>query len=329
MLARGSISIAALHELIASAPQSPEQLGDAQWRKESLCWRLLAEANARELPPETRQDLLVTSSFFLQEFCTLAPKTRSVSVSCVGAMTDPLLRGMCRTLFCTDTTLRPGVMAEGKIIVIDMPVRELREVGLIGNTIWKLAFQRWAERRDITANPRPVFAWLDEAAGLVTRGDAAFQSTCRSSRVATVMLGQNVAGFYAALGSGEACKAEADSLFGNLATKIFHAHGDPQTNEWASQLCGRSRQFLMSGNRSRANADWPALALGVGDNGQHSAGFSEQWQPQVEPGEFVRLRTGGPQNDWLADTIIFKSGPGFAASGRNWLKTTFSQRPSP
>ena len=125
-------------------------------------------------------------------------------------------------------------MERGTILVIDLPVKEFGEVGLFSQVLWKIAFQRAMERRSLKGSPRPVFLWADEAQYFVTSpNDMQFQTTCRSAGVATVFLSQNVSNFYAALGNGERGKAEADSIFANLNTKIFHANGDPVTNEWA------------------------------------------------------------------------------------------------
>lgn len=141
----------------------------------------------------------------------------------------------------------------------------------------------------------------------------------------TAYIGQNVAGFEAALGGGDKGKAEAASLFGNLVCKVFCANGDPGTNEWASSLVGRTRQFMASGNKSHANDDWIADAMGLGSGAQTSGGFSEHFESEVQPSVFTGLRTGGPENQYLVDTIVFKSGKQFKSTGRTWLPVTFKQ----
>ncbi len=57
---------------------------------------------------------------------------------------------------------------------------------------------------------------------MTTAYDMQFQTTCRSSRVATVYLTQNISNMYAALGGSDQGENQANSLFANLNTKIFH-----------------------------------------------------------------------------------------------------------
>jgi hypothetical protein len=153
-----------------------------------------------------------------------------------------------------------------------------------------------------------------------------FQTTCRSARVATVLLSQNISNFIAALGAGEKGKAEADSLFANLNTKIFHANSDPITNEWAATTIGKSRQFLINASHSGAAANWLGMTQDYGQTPQASAGLSESIDFDCQPSVFSTLRTGGAENGYLVDAILFQNGRRFKASGRTWMQTVFSQR---
>jgi len=51
----------------------------------------------------------------------------------------------------------------GKILVIDLPVKEFAEVGQFAAIIWKYLFQRAVERRVVAVNPRPCFLFVDES----------------------------------------------------------------------------------------------------------------------------------------------------------------------
>ena len=59
---------------------------------------------------------------------------------------------------------------------------------------------------------------------------------------------------------------------------------------------------------------------------QSSAGFSESLMAEVEPSEFTQLRTGGPENGWQVDAILFANGIRFKSTGKPYLYTSFSQR---
>ena len=152
-----------------------------------------------------------------------------------------------------------------------------------------------------------------------------FLTTCRASRVATVLLSQNVSNFYAALGGSETGKAEADSIFGNLVTKIFHCNGDPVTNEWAATLIGRTRQFFVNANNSYQAGDWLGAVSGLGRGPQTSAGVSESYEFEVQPSVFTTLRTGGREHRGNVDAIVVQSGTTFADTGRPWRLSTFRQ----
>lgn len=320
VLAGQNLSAPDLYRLAVAAPTSLEQATSDAWKQRSFCFKCLRDADARSKSASQERDLELVADYFLLEYPALSDKTRSVVVSTLTSLIDVLNRGVLRELFSTTTNVTPDEIADGAIILLDLPVKEYAEVGLFAQTLWKYAFQRAIERRDVSANPRPVFLWADEAQHFVTSYDQSFQTTCRSARVATVLLTQNVSNFYAALGEGETGKAQADSLFGNLNTKIFHANGDPVTNEWASQLIGRTRQLFASGNSSN-----PTSLIDWGDAPQSSAGFSEAFEFEVQPAAFTRLRTGGPSNGGNVDAIIVRNGRVFPTTGKTWLKTSFRQ----
>lgn len=325
MLANGKLSIPELYRIVVSAPTSIEQARSEEWKKQSLCYECLQRADQGAKSRSQQCDFDLVADYFLQEFPSWSDRLRSSVVSTFTSLADSLNRGVLRELFCRDTNVTPDVIGDGKILLIDLPVKEFSEVGQVAQGIWKYCFQRAIERRDVAANPRPVFLWCDEAQHFVTSYDQQFQTTARSSRVATVMLSQSVATFHAALGHADAGRAEADSLFGNLCTKIFHANGDTSTNEWASSLIGRTRQLFVNGNTSRQN-DWTAVNLGFEEPPQVSAGFTESYEFEVQPSVFTRLRTGGPANRNEVDAIVVRNGKVFNDTGRTWRSVTFKQR---
>ena len=275
ILAKGRISVPDLYKLIISAPTSPAQKESLKWKEESFCFHCLGEADKQQKTQRQQSDFEIVADYFMLEFPALSEKTRSVVVSTFTSMVDILNRGILRELFCTDTNVTPEVCANGEILLIDLPVKEYGDVGQFAQVLWKHAFQTSMERRDISANPRPVFLWIDEAHHFCTSYDMMFQTTCRSARVATVLLSQNISNFIAALGAGEKGKAEADSLFANLNTKIFHANSDPVTNEWAATTIGKSRQFFVNASHSGAAANWLGMTQDYGQPPQASAGLSE------------------------------------------------------
>lgn len=328
-LAKGRITVPDLYRVVVSAATTPEQFRSEAWRSSSACYRWLTEADKRTMSPRERTDFGIVADYWCLEFPSLSEKTRSVIVATFTSMVDVLNRGILRDLFCGETTITPDAIAEGKIIMVGLPVKEFGELGLFANSLWKYAFQRSIERRPIRLDTLPVFLWADEAQHFLNSTDMSFATTCRGARVATVMLSQNYSNFVAALGAGEKGRVEADSLLANLNTKIMHANGDPVTNEWSSGLIGKSIRYMASGNSSRPSDDGLLSLMGVGGErqpGSISAGFSESMDFEVQPREFTRLRTGGPENGWIVDGIVFANGKTFKTSGRGWLPVQFRQQ---
>lgn len=325
-LAVGRVSVPDLYRVVISAPGFFNQIKDERWQKESFCFQCLKEADSRAKTASQRRDFGIVTDYFLLEMPGLSEKTRSVIVSTFTSMADLFLRGILRDLFSSDTNITPEAVQAGQLILIDLPVKEFAEVGQFAQVLWKYAFQRSIERRDVTQSPRPCFLWADEAQHFVTSYDMQFAATCRAARVANVLLSQNVSSFYAALGGNEKGKAEATSLFANLNTKIFHAQADPVTNEWASSLIGRTRQFFSNGNNSYSPDDCLSSMMGMAPAGNTTAGFSESMEFELQPSAFTRLRTGGQANNGIVDAIIFQNGRRFNDSGRCWMPVTFQQK---
>ncbi|WP_169974030.1 type IV secretory system conjugative DNA transfer family protein [Tautonia rosea] len=326
VLSGGGLSIPDLYRLVVSAPTSPGQAVSPEWKRESFCYSCLKRADERDKTPGQRSDYEIVADYLMLEYPALSEKTRSVIVSTFTSMIDVLNRGILRELFCGETNVGPEVVESGKVLVIDLPVKEFAEVGAFAQVLWKYVFQRSIERRDAASSPRPAFFWADEAQNFVTSYDMQFQTTARSSRVATVLLSQNLPNFYAALGGGERGKAEADSLLANLNTKIFHANGDPATNEWASSLVGRTRQFFLNGGNSYQAGDpfgFPRLRPPP----TVSAGMSESYEFDLQPSVFTSLRRGGYAHGGEVDGIVFQGGRRFRWNGRSWLRRTFRQGP--
>src|SRR5262249_22321225 len=158
----------------------------ANWKKDSFCYQCLNEAAGKSMTQRQRRDMEIVMEYFLMEFAGLSERTRSVVVSTFTSLIDVLNRGDFPELFSGSTNITPEATLDGAIILIDLPVKEYAEVGQFAQVLWKAFFQRAIERRNLRKNNRPVFLWADEAQYVTTTYDMQFQTTCRSSRVATV-----------------------------------------------------------------------------------------------------------------------------------------------
>lgn len=328
LLAGWPVTVRDLYRLVISAPQSLNDVASESWRGTSFCYDCLVAIDKRPRTPSQTADGELVADFFLKEFPALNEKTRSIIVSQFTSTCDVLLRGTLRELFANGTNVTPEAAEAGKIILVDMPLKAWGAVGLFANLLWKTSFQRAIERRDVRSSPRATFLWADEGHYFLHKGDSLFQTTCRSSRCASVLITQNIANLDAALGAGEAGRAEAESLLANFGTLVFHANTCQRTNSFASQLIGEERVMMASGNSNYDADDQWSASLGLdwlGRSGSTTAGFSEQYRQIVEPASFTRLRAGGKVNGFLADAIVIKSGDLFRSTGTTWLPVTFRQ----
>lgn len=316
MLTTGEVSLPVINEIIMSAPNNPDQRDSLEWQNSSKCWELLEIANSKQFNEWELHDIRNTATFFLKEYCELAPKTRSGILSMFTSMADALLRRPFRMLFSepspTDQDAIPELTHEGFIIVLNLPVKEYGNSGRAAQVIYKYMWQQAAERRNTKDNPLPIFLWVDEAQNFVTEYDMQFQATARSSRACTVFLTQNLPNYYAEMG-GSHSKSRVDSLVGNLQTKIWHANSDPETNKNAAEIIGKSWQ------KKRGSS------FNVGGNNLSSGGsISQSYEYDVIPQRFTRLRKGSPVNGFLVEAIVYQNGREWS-NGKTYLPTVFHQ----
>lgn len=306
VLAKPRLSLQDITQVILTAPQSREQVRSPTWRAQSECWRCLELANGRkDLKPGRREDLKHTVHYWLLDFAGLAERTRSVVVSSFTSKATALLRSPLRELLAagdTDDDVTPEASMRGKIIILDLSVKQYGEVGRFAQVLYKTVWQRAVERRRFgEATPGPVFLWADESQYFVTKEDMFFQQTARSSLAATIYLTQNLPNYYAAMESRDAVAA-TDSLLGNFQAKLFHANGDPVTNDWAERLFGRLLRSRTGFQNTRGEPD----AHGRPD---YSFGTSshQAWEPRIPAIEFTQLKKGGPP-ELVAEALLWLNG---------------------
>lgn len=261
--------------------------------------------------PEARL-LHTVDQFFMEHYWTLGEKTRSIIEFSFSGFLFRLMKDPIHSLLCHyDSTFTPEDCLQGKIILINLPVKTFYKVGRDSQVMFKYIWQRAMERRKISTNDRPVFLWADEAQHFLHEYDAEYQATARSSRIATVYISQNLPNYHANMG-GTKAEFRVKSFLGTLGTKIFHANADIETNQYASTLIGEG----YTEDNSRTTT--------VAGNFSASKGLSYKLEKMVRPEEFVGLKTGGPENDFLVEAYVHRQSKAFH-DGWNYRKITFSQ----
>lgn len=311
--ARGEVTMAMLHEVITTAPRSHGEVRKEAWQKDSLCYRLIEEAEEKEKSERDQSDFELAARYFLRDFPDMPNDTRGSILATYAVMADVLLRGHMADLFDGETNFIPDLTFDGAIIILDLPTKVYGQAGVYVQSAFTYLWQIACEQRDVKLSPRPVFWFVDEAHEMVCNYTPEFLATARSARVASVLISQNKPNYLAAMG-GEAGRHRVDAFLGNMGTKIFHANGDPETNRWASDMISEELQ---------AHSNWH----GTMETGQGRGGGSESPGRKVLPSEFTMLKKGGPQNHFVTEAIVYQTGASFAANeAQPWLRTAFAQQ---
>ncbi|WP_394972564.1 type IV secretory system conjugative DNA transfer family protein [uncultured Croceitalea sp.] len=310
-----------VYQIIQSAPRNREQLKNKKWRDSSKCFQLIHHV-VKHLSnkPETEEvknrirQIRQIEDFFLDSWVNLSEKTRSIVEQMFFGFGDRFMREPVYSLCNGKTTITPDDTMKGKIIIIDLPYMIYDKTGQDIQNLWKYLWQRAMQRRKITKTSRPCCIWVDEFQYFMNpEKDIQFQSTARSYRACSVYITQNVPNVILNAGGGEHGKTRFKALAGNLSTKFFHCNSDPETNEFAADLIGRDWQW--SANEGHT----------MGENFSFNRGQSESFQYIVDPQEFTKLKTGGAENNFLAEAIVHRIGKSFESTGYNYKKVTLKQ----
>lgn len=342
ILAYGSVSVKNLYQIAQTAPKKgekrPSQPAPRSFHEAYLLVLKNVDAQIHELmeslPSNQRDQLLedegemenfiaeslpdaallkFVDQFFAVTYPNIGEKTRSIIEFTFSGFLFRLLKEPVYSLFCkTGSTFQPEDSLKGKIILLNLPVKKYHKVGRDCQVMFKYIWQRAMERRDVTANSRPVFLWADEAQHFLHEYDAEYQATARSSRIATVYLSQNLPNYLANMG-GAKSEFKVKSFLGTLGTKIFHSNADIETNQYASSLIGEAYVEDVSNSTT------------VSGNFSSTKGTSYKLEKMVRPEELVGLKNGGPANNLLVEAYMHRQGRKFP-DGWSHKKVTFRQQ---
>jgi type IV secretory pathway TraG/TraD family ATPase VirD4 len=319
-----SISVDEINRIVLSAPQSRDAVRSTTFQS-GRCWSLIdaAERGTRAALAAThvgssaysvalrqREDLRSTIDYWLRDFAGLTDRVRSVVESSFTSKATALLRRPMSELFSPSsqrTAITPEETHRGKIVILDLSVKEYGELGRFAQILYKTVWQRATEHPSRRSFPSPVFLWADESQYFVTSEDARFQQTARSNKVATVYMTQNISNYYVSL-AGRAGNAATDSLIGNFQTKIFHANTDPATNEWAERLFGDEKVTL----RGKG-----PMSVGSMDNKTKN----ESWLPAIPASSYLGLLKGGALADCKVEAYV-------CVAGHQWTRLNDEKKPA-
>ena len=323
LLGHGRLDIDLLYAVYQSTPKAPENLQDKKWGEDNAFLQAFNAARHKyekgDLTAAQQRLFQHCDTYFFQEYINLHEKTRSIIEFSLGGLLFRLTRDPIYTLLCAESSsfIPEDCFTDGKIILIDLPVKEYDKIGRDAQILFKYIWQRAMERRtDIDDQSRPVFLWADEAQNFLHEHDIDYQATARSSRVCTVYLSQNLPNYYIKLG-GRNGEWTTKSFLGTMGSKIFHANADVETNKYAAELIGR--MIRQKRGESRTVGEGISIAKSV----------QEDRDDILPPRAFSLLKSGGFRHQGVVEGIlhcqsmIWKNTKG---EGFNHAGITFTQK---
>jgi hypothetical protein len=329
LIGGGGVTFDRLAKFVSSAPTDKIPPTEEDWFKIPVFGAVLERAKRGIASAEDQRLVDKAVDYWCHYYPTLPARIRSSVTLGIYAMFDAFRGRDIPDLISGDTNMTPECIMSGLIVVLDLPLKEFGQAGLMVQSAWKYLFQTALERHQNLTGPkrRPVFLWEDEAQYFFSDHDHHFQDTARSSRVCRVVLTQNLSSFYKELGRDGV--ETANSVFGNLNTKVFHNNSHPETNEWAAKHFGSEihmRQTYSHAPPPPARDFFDGLRQSIDPPNTTSVSAAEHWEYAVRPEEFNKLRTGGPENNYLVDAYITWMGLS-AENDRHFTKMAFLQNP--
>lgn len=288
------------------------------WLQSSYFLRVYEKIRLQEKNENDSDDLELTEAYWLREFATLSERSRSIIIESFFGIIEPFLnQGILKRQFSeglSEALLPETIIAQRKIVIIDFNIKTFGLAGIYASIIYKKAFQGAMERRNIEmeTDPKPVVLWTDEYQNFCNPlHDTLFQTTARSSWVATVCITQNINNLYYVMGNNQP-EARAKSLLGNLNLKFFANNSDFETNRWVLEMLGKHQVEQQNLNYSK--------------DMELSKSKSLVWEDKVKTDDFMMLRTGGKRNKYIVEAIVFKPGKLWGKEQENFAVGVFGQR---
>lgn len=320
ILAQISITLDALANFLAHAPKNAEAA--ASWRSIPAFGAVMAAAEKNATTPEKQRTFKILSEFWLHFYADLAENTRSCIEIGFVAMIDALRSPKVHALISTQTNITPEcMMNDGRIIILQLPVNQYHEVGLLLQTLWKLATQQAILRRPDKgkgAKVRPVVIWEEECHNFAIDYDAEFHRVARDCRAIRVMITQNIANMHERFSGGDGARVKVESILGNLNTRFFFANGCATTNKWASESIGTYEKTITETSSVPPHSGelnpFKDMLYRLLKKPVVTTSKRIVREPHLHPHDFTLLAPGGEANGWMAEAIMTQVGRTFVGN---------------
>jgi hypothetical protein len=266
-----------------------------------------------------------TFEYWTQAYPKITDVTRSGFITSFSAMADTLSGRGIYEMVSMDTNLTPEMILSGKIVILDIPLKENIQGGLMVQSLWKVLFQQAVERRADKGRKtaRPAFLWEDEGHEFFSQHDVRFQPSARDCRAPHVILSQNIHNF---LHLGHDQHA-VEAVFAAMNTYIFHTNGDMVTNRWAADHIGSEKKLRLTTDGLLRTIKAKDITLfGREPHEVENVGklqLAEETKPALRPEDFSKLKRGG---DGTCEAVILWLSHQFATNNnRTFSVLTFEQ----
>ena len=222
--------------------------------------------------------------YFANVWLTMPQETEGAIRAYMSNMLDAFTVEPYRTLFAGRSTHTIGsLIDEGKILYVRLPITKNPQMARTVLTLLKLEYQQEILRRQGKARSSVFFC--DEFQTVFVpgedRGDAHFFSLSRGANHVNLVSSQSLQGLKRRAKEEQAAIWD---LLNNCGVKVFLHGEDPDTNDYASKLCGENTSALPSTGASTTGG-MPHLG-GLSFN----QGAQVQFAPRIRPSEFTELK---------------------------------------
>jgi hypothetical protein len=274
--AYGTVRISDIIRFVQSAPTSSDELDSEAWQQRSFMCEAVLLAAKRPVNPLDPEAMKRIVAYFRDEFARQDVKLRSSITSTLSTSLDRFCHGRLARLFTEETSFAPELTLNGAILILNLPVLEWNEDGVIAQQIIKYAWQRVMLSRNALPpayRDRLVGCYVDEAQAFINSFDREFLSLSRSSRCTSIFITQSIPSVISTIG-GDNPKHQADALFAQFGTKVFCNNSCPETNRFAAETVGRVLHRRASFSESESTGRSGGLNRGEGSNFGTNSGVS-------------------------------------------------------
>jgi hypothetical protein len=318
LLAHGVVDTWSIYNFILDAALSKEQLDDPEWRG-GYHYETISAAFKKEKTATEARDFARAEKSWLYEWPLMSERTRSSILAGIVNKLHVFNSGIVSDLIGSETGITPEALDQGAVILVDMPIPQHGVSGGVVAGAWKYAVQRHILRRADWSTV--ICLWSDEYQNHITSFDAKFLAECRSHGGCMCVLTQSIHSIYSSIG-GKESQSHTKALLSCFASKIFMALGDEESAKYASSLVGKDIVRMAGASRGGGAMLYDEL---TGRQGLGTS-LSERIEDLIQARYFQNgLKTGGPENGYIAQGWIVRNGQPFS-TGENAMLVDFSQR---